>query len=225
MSFGGSTSSSISSATDVTLSTPVTGNLLGYNGATSKWQNQVAPVISVAARTGAIVLTATDVGLGNLNNTSDVSKPISTLTQTALDGKVDESLATTKGDLFAATAAATIARVATGTNGQVLTADSAQATGVKWAAAGGAVNVLAKSANFTAANNDFIIGTATTSFTVTLPAATNGAKVSVKKVDASANSITVTPASGLIDNLASDAVTAQWQSQDYLSDGIKWYRI
>jgi len=32
--------------------------------------------------------TATDVGLGNVNNTSDLSKPISTLTQTALNDKV-----------------------------------------------------------------------------------------------------------------------------------------
>jgi len=38
-----------------------------------------------------------------------------------------------KGDLIAATAADTAARLAVGTNGQVLTADSAEATGLKWA--------------------------------------------------------------------------------------------
>jgi hypothetical protein len=42
-----------------------------------------------------------------------------------------------KGDLIAATAADTVARLPVGTNGQVLTADSAEATGIKWAAAGG----------------------------------------------------------------------------------------
>lgn len=44
-----------------------------------------------------------------------------------------------KGDLIAATAADTASRLAVGSNGQVLTADSAEATGLKWTtpAAGG----------------------------------------------------------------------------------------
>lgn len=50
--------------------------------------NTVAPVTSVASRTGDVTLTKSDVGLGNLDNTSDANKPISTATQTALDGKV-----------------------------------------------------------------------------------------------------------------------------------------
>ena len=42
-----------------------------------------------------------------------------------------------KGDIIAATAADTASRLAVGTNGQVLTADSTTATGLKWAASGG----------------------------------------------------------------------------------------
>lgn len=40
-----------------------------------------------AYRTGNVNITATNIGLGNVDNTSDTSKPISTATQTALDGK------------------------------------------------------------------------------------------------------------------------------------------
>lgn len=43
----------------------------------------------------------------------------------------------TKGDLAGGTGADAAARIAVGTNGQVLTADSAQATGMKWATGGG----------------------------------------------------------------------------------------
>ncbi|MBQ2649816.1 MAG: hypothetical protein IJF82_20885 [Achromobacter sp.] len=41
-------------------------------------------------RTGNINITKANIGLGNVDNTSDVNKPISTATQTALDAKVDK---------------------------------------------------------------------------------------------------------------------------------------
>jgi hypothetical protein len=47
-------------------------------------------VSSVNTRTGDIVLTSSDVGLSNVDNTSDLGKPISTATQSALDLKVDK---------------------------------------------------------------------------------------------------------------------------------------
>lgn len=43
--------------------------------------------ISVAGKTGIINLDKSDVGLSNVNNTPDADKPISTATQTALNGK------------------------------------------------------------------------------------------------------------------------------------------
>lgn len=47
----------------------------------------IPTVTSVAGRTGDVTLTKTDVGLANVDNTSDASKPISSATQTALNGK------------------------------------------------------------------------------------------------------------------------------------------
>lgn len=46
-------------------------------------------VDSVAGKTGVVSLVKADVGLGNVDNTSDLNKPISTATQTALNGKQD----------------------------------------------------------------------------------------------------------------------------------------
>ena len=48
-----------------------------------------AGVSSVNTRTGAVTLAKSDVGLGNVDNTSDLNKPVSTATQTALDAKAD----------------------------------------------------------------------------------------------------------------------------------------
>lgn len=50
---------------------------------------QVNTVTSVAGKTGAVSLVKADVGLSNVDNTSDLNKPISTATQTALNTKQD----------------------------------------------------------------------------------------------------------------------------------------
>jgi hypothetical protein len=52
--------------------------------------------------------------------------------QPQIDAKTAKATLTTKGDVYAATAASTPARLAVGTNGQVLTADSTAATGLAY---------------------------------------------------------------------------------------------
>lgn len=49
---------------------------------------QVNTVASVAGKTGTVTLAKADVGLSNADNTTDLLKPISTATQTALNGKL-----------------------------------------------------------------------------------------------------------------------------------------
>ena len=55
---------------------------------------------------------------------------------------IQNAIVDAKGDLISATAADTPARLAVGTNGHVLTADSTTATGIKWAAPAGGGKVL-----------------------------------------------------------------------------------
>ena len=52
----------------------------------------------------------------------------------SVEGGIQPTILDAKGDLIVATAADTPARLAVGSNDQVLTADSAQTTGLKWAA-------------------------------------------------------------------------------------------
>jgi hypothetical protein len=52
---------------------------------------QSAPVSSVNSMTGAVSLVKADIGLGNVDDTSDISKPISTATQAALNAKAASS--------------------------------------------------------------------------------------------------------------------------------------
>lgn len=63
-----------------------------YNDLSDKPTIPTVPVQSVSGKTGDVILVKADVGLGNVNNTSDLDKPVSTATQTALNAKVDSSL-------------------------------------------------------------------------------------------------------------------------------------
>ncbi len=78
-----------------------------------------------------------------------------------------------KGDLFVGSAANTVSKLTVGTNNYVLTADSTQATGMKWAAASGSKwTISAKSADFTAndTSTTYYRITASSAIAVTLPA-------------------------------------------------------
>ena len=68
-----------------------------------------------------------------------------TIVSTGLDA-IAETLINAKGDLVVGTAADTADRLAVGSNNQVLTADSGQAKGVKWAAVPGGLTVASSAA-------------------------------------------------------------------------------
>jgi len=55
----------------------------------------------------------------------------------SVEGGIQPTLLTAKGDLISATAASTVARLPVGTNAQILVADSTASTGLKWATPAG----------------------------------------------------------------------------------------
>lgn len=60
-------------------------------------------VTSVAGKTGIVTLVKSDVGLGNVDNTSDLDKPISTAAQNALDDKSDVGHTHSTNDIISGT--------------------------------------------------------------------------------------------------------------------------
>ena len=97
-------------------------------------------VTSVNTKTGAVTLAKADIGLSNVDNTSDANKPISTAAQTALNLKAAKDVATASADglmsaadkakLNGIAAGANLFALPVGTNGQVLKHD-----GLVWKAA------------------------------------------------------------------------------------------
>lgn len=124
-------------------------------------------VTSVANRTGAVVLTSTDVGLGNVTNTSDANKPVSTAQQTALNLKANLASPSLTGTPLAPTAT-------TGTNTTQI-ATTAFVTAAVAAVPSGTTNlgVTTSSATVTITSStgtSAVIPTATTSVGGTLSA-------------------------------------------------------
>ncbi len=79
----------------------------------ANWKELRTPtdtVLSVAGKVGVVTLVKADVGLANVDNTSDASKPISTAVQTALNGKVDETI-TVNGHTLSTNVALTTADI------------------------------------------------------------------------------------------------------------------
>jgi len=107
------------------------------------------------------------------------------------------------------------------TAGTVAAGDDARITGAaqKWA-------VSTKTTAHTAVDRDLLLVDATSGpVTITLPAPSAGLMVTAKKIDASANAVTIVPTSGTIDGAASQVLSAQYVSRDFVASASAWYQI
>jgi hypothetical protein len=71
---------------------------------------------------------------GSLKKANDIATALSVANaaQTAANARIEKSLATTKGDLLAASGAGIFGRLGAGSDGQILAADAAQTLGIRW---------------------------------------------------------------------------------------------
>ena len=83
------------------------------------------------------------------------------------------TILTTKGDILSRSSSA-LGRLAVGSNNQVLTADSAQTLGVKWATAGGGATVTVQTDTLTANDTTTSTSYVSSSLSLTLPTRTGG---------------------------------------------------
>lgn len=95
------------------------------------------------------------------------------------------------------------------------------------APSGGSISVVTKTTTYAATDGDCVLADATSAgFTITLPVPTAGAQVWVKKVDASANVVTVAPhAAEDVDGAASETLSQPYQSRVLVSDGTDWWVV
>ena len=92
---------------------------------------------------------------------------------------IQNAIVDAKGDLITATAADTPARLAVGTNGQTLVADSSTATGLKWATASGGGKVLQVVSTYSTTSTSESAGTYTDYISASITPATTGSRILV----------------------------------------------
>jgi hypothetical protein len=144
--------------------------------------------------------------------------------QTQLDAKTAKSTLTTKGDIYAATASATPARLAVGTDGLFLKADSSQSTGLAY----GDPKILAfasKSSNYSALIADDVLS-ASAALTFTLPAATGNTGKILRFKSVTTSQVTISRSgSETIDGATSITLDNQYDSVTLVSNGSNWLII
>lgn len=146
---------------------------------------------------------------------------------TATSGPTRKTLAynpmTTGGDIVYGGASGVETRLANGSAGQVLTSAGTTAAPT-WSAAPGVYTPTAsKTSAYNAVNGDYVLADSSGgTFAVTLPTATAGHKVAIKKTDTSFVAVTVV---GTVDGVSGDRLDTQNEVIEYLADGTNWHQI
>ena len=134
----GKATTSLNNLASVAINTsllPAASGVYNLGSSSFKWDNGFINSITTGLTASRAIVTDGSSVLAPSATTSTQLGYLSTTTgdvQVALDAKQARSTLTTKGDLYVATASATVARQGVGSDGQVLMSDSTQTNGVKW---------------------------------------------------------------------------------------------
>jgi hypothetical protein len=159
-----------------------TGDVLSASDVNTYLQQQTVMVFaSAAARTTALASVLAE-GMVTYLKDTDVVEIYTGAAWVSLDdpNAIQNSIVDAKGDIITATADNTPARLAVGTNGQTLVADSTASTGLKWATPAGGGKVLqVVNASTTTQVTNATTTDADTTLTATITPTLNTSKVLV----------------------------------------------
>jgi hypothetical protein len=158
---------------DVTVTTPADNDLLAYDTGSAEWINQNAAAAGVAAAVHTHAASDVTSGIfplerGGTESDLSATGPGAVVQASAgaaltVESALDEvrggtgQTGYTKGDLLVATASGTLVKLSVGANDQVLTADSAEASGIKWATGGGGASTTTEYLNVVFGNGSSAI--------------------------------------------------------------------
>lgn len=173
---------------------------------------------------------ASKIADGSVSNTEfQYISTLSSNAQTQLDAKVLKSTYSAKGSILAATAASTPADLTVGANGTVLTADSGESTGVKWATVSvtpTATRSVSSTDTATAADDTLILSGASFTQTLFTAAGNSGKTITLIHAGTSLTQVYTLATTGgqTIGGVASGsyALYTNGETVTVISDGSNW---
>lgn len=203
------------SSTNKTMAEPVNGSLLAWDASGN--------IVNVASLTSSPLLDEDD-----MVSDDDTMGATQQSIKAYVDARVASATITTKGDLLTRTSGA-LARLPVGSLGQVLAANNAESTGLKWEGRNflRGSTIINASSPYSAAANDEVLNCSAAggAITIDLPAAASSVSTLyiVRKTDSTTNTITIDGDGGEnVGGSATQTLRLEGEAMAILCNGGSW---